>query len=195
VSLIPRANHVPQAIADPSPGSAPSPGIHLQNSRPVSRPAYDLLLIAHVIAAVIGFGAIAAAGWAASAARRSADPGGDEAVRRFFKKGRDWPARAIFLVPLLGLGLLFGGDRSDVHTAWPWIGLSLWLIATGLASGRCWPAERAAQDALAELVDSGSAAAEGTLEAFRRSCRTMELSVGAISVCFVAAVAIMILQP
>ncbi|MGA2209601.1 MAG: hypothetical protein ABSH30_08200 [Acidimicrobiales bacterium] len=161
----------------------------------MSRPAYDLLLIAHVIAAFIGFGAIAAAGWAASSARRSADPVGDEAVRRFFKKGRDWPARAIFLVPLLGLGLLFGGDRSDVPAAWPWIGLSLWLIATGLASGRCWPAERAAQDALAELVESGSAAAAGTLEVFRRSCRTMEQSVGAISICFVAAVALMILQP
>lgn len=161
----------------------------------MSRPAYDLLLIAHVIVAFIGFGAIAAAGWAASAARRSADPASDEGVRRFFKKGMDWPARAILLVPVLGLGLLFGGDRSDVHAAWPWIGIVLWLIATGLASGRCWPAERAAQDALAELVESGSAPAEGALEGFRRSCRTMELSVGAISVCFVAAVALMILQP
>jgi hypothetical protein len=161
----------------------------------VSGPIYDLLLVAHVIVAVVGFGAVAAAGLAASSARRSRDPLGDEAVRRFFKPGRDWPARAIFLVPVLGLALLFGGDRGDAGAPWPWIGMSLWIAAAGLASAMSWPAEHRAQDALAALVEAPAGIGPDPLVQFRDACRKMELAAGMISVCFVAAVAVMIVQP
>jgi peptidoglycan/LPS O-acetylase OafA/YrhL len=151
----------------------------------MSPPAYDILLVAHIAAAVLGFGAIAVGGYTAASARRHPDPFGDEAVVRFFKPGRDWPARTIYLVPLLGLGLLFGGDGSAAGQPWPWIGLSIWVVAVGLATGMCWPAERRAQEALAD----------GALERFRGECRRMELATGAISVCFVAAVVVMVVQP
>jgi len=160
----------------------------------VSGPAYDLLLVTHILAAVVGFGAIAAAGWAASTARRSPDPTGDESVRRFFKVGTDWPARVVFLVPVLGLGLLFGGDRSAAHEPWPWIGLTLWTVAAGLATGLCWPAERRAQESLAAL--GGSAVpSDDVLRDFRDACHRIEVAAGAISICFLAAVVVMILQP
>ena len=168
---------------------------HLQNSPFVSQPLYDLLLVAHVVVAVVGFGAIAAAGLAASSARGCRDPAGDEAVRRFFKTGPDWPARFILGVPLLALALLFGGDRAAVHFPWPWIGLSLWTLATGVATALCWPAEHNAQRALVALQAAAPEASDGLLGQFREECRRIELAAGAISVCFVAAVLVMIFQP
>jgi len=161
----------------------------------VSGPAYDLLLVAHVLVALVGFGAIAAGGLAASSARRSGDPANDASVRRFFKQGRDWPARVIFLVPVLGLALLFGGSRSQVGASWPWIGLCIWIVAAGIASGMCWPAEHAAQITLAELTGDPDGDTASLVADFRASCHRMELATGAISVCFVAALVVMIVQP
>lgn len=162
---------------------------------------YDLVLIAHVVAGVVGFGALAAGGFAASAARHSPDPLGEEAVRRFFKPGRDWPARLIFLVPVLGLLLLFGGDRPAAHDPWPWIGLGLWLVTAAVATARCWPAEAQAQRAFAALSSSASSGRGGAgveaslLGDFRSACRRMEAAAGLTSICFLAAVVVMIWQP
>jgi len=148
-----------------------------------------------VAVALLGFGAIAVAGLAASSSRRSAHPSADAATRRFFKHGRDWPGRTILLVPVLGIALLYGGDRSDVGAAWPWISLGIWVVATGIASGVCWPAERAAQETLERLIAAPANESASLVAEFRASCRRMELAAGAISVCFVAAVAMMIIQP
>jgi len=153
----------------------------------VSRPVYDVLLVVHVVVAVVGFGAVAVLGLEASAGRHSPDPAADESLRRFFRPGSDWPSRLIFAVPILGLALLFGGDRADASHVWPWLGLAVWVIAAGLATGRCWPAERVAQAALAaEVPDVAS---------FRHACAVLERGVILIEVCFVAAVALMIIQP
>ena len=173
----------------------------------MSRPLYDVLLVAHVAAAVVGFGALAVLGLEASAGRRSSHPGADAGLRRFFSAGTDWAGRTIYLVPVLGLALLLGGDRSAVGHVWPWAGLAIWLAATGVASGLCWPAERKAQRALAG-ADAGSAAAAGADEeadegageaaddeAFRRACARAERGCAVTSLLFVAAVAVMILQP
>jgi hypothetical protein len=151
----------------------------------VSAPLYDVLLVAHVIVGVIGFGAMAVTGLAASSGRKSAEPLVDESLRRFFRPGRNWPARAIFLVPVLGLILLFGGDSGAVHQPWPWVGLGIWVFAAGLASARCWPAERRAQAALASRA----------VDSFRQACRQMEVAAAAISICFVAAIVVMVAQP
>ena len=157
-------------------------------------PGYDLLLVAHVAAGVVGFGAIGASGIEARAGRRSPDPAHDLGLRRFFRPGPDWAGRVIFLVPVLGLALLFGGVPQDEALAYPWAGLGIWVAATGVATGACWPAERRAQRALAELAD-GRVAEPEVLERFRSACASMERAVGVISLLFLAAVAIMIAQP
>ncbi len=164
----------------------------------MSGAVYDIILVGHVVAAVVGFGAIAAAGLAASSARRSADPLGEESVRRFFKAGRDWPARSIVLVPVLGLILLFGGDRSASHDPWPWVGLGLWFVTAAVATARCWPAEAEAQHAFAALSSPEAALAgeeASALGDFRAACHRMEAAAGLISLCFAAAVVVMIWQP
>ncbi|MGO9557845.1 MAG: DUF2269 family protein [Acidimicrobiales bacterium] len=154
-------------------------------------PAYDVLLILHIASAFIGFGSIAIGGWAASAGRRSGDPGGEERVVRFFREGTDWPGRVIFVVPVLGLVLLLGGDHPDIGRAWPWIGLGLWVVAAGLASGLGWPAERRAQVELAAL----RAGDNGRLESFQEACAQMERACAVITVSFVIVVTLMIWQP
>lgn len=154
-------------------------------------PAYDALLILHVAAAFIGFGSVATAGLFASAGRRSANPAGDERLVRFFRPGLDWPARLIFLVPVLGLTLLFGGDHPDIPRLWPWLGLFLWLVAAGVTSGRQWPAEKRAQRELVAVLDGD----ETRAEEFSAACRQMEQAASVTSVLFVAVVMLMILQP
>ncbi|MHB1988620.1 MAG: DUF2269 family protein [Acidimicrobiales bacterium] len=154
-------------------------------------PLYDVLLILHVAAAFIGFGSIAIAGWAASAGRRSGDPTSDERVVRFFSEGVDWPGRVIFVVPVLGLVLLLGGDASNVGAPWPWVGLGLWFAAVGLATGLGWPAEQRAQRELA----AASAGETNALARFREACAVMERASVMVSVCFVAVVTLMIWQP
>ncbi|MGH9295181.1 MAG: hypothetical protein ACRD0B_07605 [Acidimicrobiales bacterium] len=174
---------------------------------------YDMALVAHVAAAVVGFGAIGAGGLEASRGRRSSDPARDLSLRRFFRPGKDWASAVIFLVPLIGLGLLFGGDRGDATRPWPWIGLGLWTSAASVAMAALWPAERRAQRLLAELVahletapvgqtalvgggrDVLGVATPAGAEAFRAACAVMERAAGVISVLFLVAVAVMIVQP
>jgi hypothetical protein len=147
-------------------------------------PLYDLAFAGHIVAAVLGFGAIGVSGWSASRARRLVDPLHDEVVRRFFRPGTDWPARAVFLVPVLGLVVLFGSDKAAVHEFWPWLGLGIWALAVVAALIAAWPAEKRAQAALAE-------AREGD---FRVACYQLETAVGVISICFVAILLVMIIQ-
>jgi hypothetical protein len=151
----------------------------------MTNPLYDLAFVAHVAVSLIGFGAIGASGLAASRARRLTSPLTDAATSRFFKPGIDWPARLIYLVPVLGLVLLFGNDRAATHEFWPWMGFGIWAVATGLATAWSWPAERRAQQALQEE----------SVDEFRRACYQMETAVGLISICFAFAVLVMILQP
>lgn len=154
-------------------------------------PAYDVLLILHIASAFVGFGSLAVGGYFASAGRRSADPASDARLVRFFRPGVDWPGRLIFLVPLLGLTLLLGGDHPDIPRVWPWLGLFLWLVAAGVASGVAWPAERRAQQALGAVLDGdGSGRA-----AFTAACREMERAATLLSALFVTVVVLMIVQP
>lgn len=155
------------------------------------KPLYDVLLICHVAAAVLGFGSIAVGGAVASGARRSRAPAKEERFVRFFREGTDWPGRLIFLVPALGLTLLLGGDSAAVSSLWPWAGLALWTTAAGLASGLGWPAERRAQREMTALAAGG----RGRSEAFCQACARMEVAASATSVLFALAVTLMVWQP
>ncbi len=154
-------------------------------------PLYDVLLILHVATAFIGFGSIAIGGLYARRGAASPAPGGEEQLVRFFAPGIDWPARLIFLVPALGLAMLLGGDRQAIGQPWPWLGLTIWSLAAGVATARTWPAERRAQRALSEHTAGD---ADG-LAHFRLACRQMEAAAGVVAMCFVAVVALMIVQP
>ena len=65
---------------------------------------YDIVLLAHVLSVVVGFGAVAAAGGYALALARSGPE--SESIRRYYQPGINWAGRVLFLVPIFGIVLL-----------------------------------------------------------------------------------------
>ncbi len=149
-------------------------------------PAYDVVEVLHVVSAVVAFGSLAATGRYASALRQRADPMSDDSARRYFKPGRNWAEWALFLVPVFGGTLVGLGGASIADHAWPWIGLGIWLAATGAATGGVFPAERRIQVHLAARTD---------VAAIRVAARRCEGWSAVTSVLFVVALVIMVWQP
>src|SRR3981189_3221583 len=66
--------------------------------------AYDVVLLAHILAAVVGFGAVAVAGVNAPLLRRPGPP--SASMLRYYRPGVNWAGRITFLVPVLGVALV-----------------------------------------------------------------------------------------
>ena len=153
----------------------------------MSGPLYDLLLVAHVLCAVIGFSALLATGAYARAVRASEDPFGSEQLLRYFRPGHNLASFALYLVPLFGLGLILRAGHGIWSKPFVGIGLGIWLVAVGLATSTLLPAERAISNAL-----GGDRTAAEELDSL---CRRCEKAAGAIGLCFVGALFVMIIQP
>jgi hypothetical protein len=156
-------------------------------------PGYDLLVILHVLSAVVGFGAVGVSGSYAARARLAVRPREQELLVRYFAPGTNWAERCLLVTPVLGAVVLVVGDRPAASQAWPWIGLGCWVVAAGISSSWCWPAERRVQAWLSG--SSGALGAGDGISSFRDACRAVELASLAISVCFLGAVVVMIWQP
>jgi hypothetical protein len=160
---------------------------------------YDVVLLAHVLAALVGLGAVVVAGAYALALRRSG-PGSD-AVRRYYRPGVNWAGRVLFLIPVLGLALMAmsGGDWTFSDT-WITIGLTLWAAVAVVAEMALWPAERRLQAAVsspptpADLPSSVAGLPSTTAELRRECLRVAGLS-AALSVVLVATGVIMVAKP
>ena len=121
---------------------------------------YDVVLIAHVGAGLIGFGSIAVTGLQAAEARRLAAAGPDvlgsttgrgKRLRQYFSPGPNRASQVIYLVPLLGLLLVgLSGRTGELADGWLDGAATLWVIAVGLAHAIVFPAERGLQAALAD---------------------------------------------
>jgi hypothetical protein len=156
---------------------------------------YSILLLLHVACAVIGFGALCLTGFQAHRAGRGPSAPGADGVRRFFRPGINWAARALYGVPVFGFALIaasrgaFSADDGFVV-----IGLGLWALATLVAEGLVWPGERRLQEVVSASGDDiwGTAPADAR---FVRTCRRLALSAGALAVVFVVAVVLMVAQP
>jgi hypothetical protein len=167
-------------------------------------PAYDLLVVLHVLSAVVGFGAVGVTGAYAAGARSTPEPRRDVRLRRYFSPGRNWAERSLLLTPVLGAIVLVSGDRGAAAQPWPWIGLACWAAAAAIATAWNWPAEHRVQTWLAGgAALEGPAGSPGTasvpgagdLESFREDCRRLEWGATAISLLFLAAVVVMVAQP
>ncbi len=147
--------------------------------------AYDLVLMAHVLGALVGFGAVGMAGAYAIVLGRSGP--GSESVRRYYRPGVNWGGRILFVVPVLGVALVLmsQGDWS-FSDGWVTIGIALWTVVAVGAEMVLWPAERRLQQA----VEEGRPAA-----AIRTSCyRLAGLSACSVVVLVVATV-VMVAKP
>ncbi len=110
--------------------------------------AYDMVLLAHVLAAAVGLGAVVVSGAYAWALLRSGS--GPEAVRRYYRPGVNWAGRVLFLIPVLGVALM-GMSHGDWSFSEGWIlaGLALWMGVAVVAEMALWPAERRLQEVVA----------------------------------------------
>lgn len=152
-------------------------------------PGYDVLVVAHVLSALVGFGSVGLSGLYASRARSARRPEEQASLRRYFAPGRNWAERSLLLTPVLGGVLLATGDRPAASQPWPWIGLGLWLLAAGVTSALCWPSERLLQAWFAGGGDRGDEAVLAS------ALRRLERGASVVSVLFVVAVVVMIAQP
>jgi hypothetical protein len=154
-------------------------------ARPVSSPAYDVVLLAHVLSALVGFGSVVVAGLYALAFERSSPP--TEAVRRYYRPGVNWAGRVIYLVPVFGAALIAmsNGDWSYADH-WVAIGLGLWAMAAVVAELALWPAERRLQ---AVVADPSSATD------LRSQCLRVAFVAGFLFVVLVVASAVMVAKP
>jgi Predicted integral membrane protein (DUF2269) len=153
--------------------------------------AYDIVLLAHVLSALVGLGAVAVAGGYALALRRSG--AGSEGVRRYYRPGVNWAGRVLFLVPVFGVTLvaMSQGDWSYSDT-WIMIGLVLWVLIVLAAEMALWPEERQLQAAVADLE---SVADPASLEALRARCLRVAVLAVALSAGLVAATVVMVGKP
>ena len=160
-------------------------------SVPPAGAGYSILLLLHVAAAVVGFGALAATGVQAARVRRGPGQESAAALRRYFRPGTNWAARALYGVPLLGAGLLVDSKGAwDAGDGWVVAGLVLWLAATVLAEAVVWPGERRIQVLVTDRWDDP--AATGALQ---RDCTRVAVASGLLLAVFVAAVVVMAAKP
>ena len=157
----------------------------------LSNPWYATVVVVHVLFAVVGFGALGMTGAYARLVRVSPDPSLSPGLRRYFRPGRNIGARAIYLVPVFGAIAL--GFSPDVHHLFPYLGLGIWLAATGVASGVLWPAEAKIQRFMS--ADAAVAKEPSDREALLNVARICERAAMVTDLCFVVALVVMIAQP
>lgn len=152
---------------------------------------YSILLVLHVAAAVVGFGALVLTGVQAARAARGPGAPGAEGVRRYFRPGINWAGRMLYAVPVLGFLLVADSGRAfSAGDGFVVGGLALWLAAAGLAEGLVWPAERRIQALVTERFGDTD-----TLPELRRECRRVSAAAVVLAVVFVAAVVVMVGKP
>lgn len=162
-------------------------------------PAYDLLLVAHVTTAVVGFGSVGLTGVEAWRARLG--PGGPGAgpAQRFFRPGPDLVGRTLYAVPVLGLVLL-GLSHGTYRPGDPFVvvGLMLWVCGVGLAEGVVWPGGRRIAEAFVEVAASRSSPTTGEpgpVEWPVAVCRRVALAAAGMAGIFWGATVVMFLKP
>ncbi len=125
--------------------------------------AYDLVLLAHVLTALVGLVAVAAAGGFALALRSALQRGGPtpEAVVQYYRPGINWVGRVLFAVPVLGIALIaMSGGQWGWSDTWVSLGMGVWIVVAGVAEAVLWPDERRLQEVVAG-ADAGADTATG----------------------------------
>jgi len=164
--------------------------------------AYDLVLLAHVLAAVAALVAVAVAGGFAMALRGALRRGGPvpEVLVRYYRPGVNWAGRVLFAVPVLGAVLIAmsGGEWSWSDT-WVSLGTAAWAAVAVVAEAVLWPHERRLQQAVASadlgegvVHDAGQSEPEAEVEA---RCLRAGLVATGCAVTLVAVAVLMAAKP
>ncbi len=152
---------------------------------------FDLLLVAHMGSALIGFGAIAVTGVQAWRARLGPGSQSADSVRRYFRPGVNWLGRVLFLVPVFGVSLVLASKHAfGFSDTFVLIGLGLWTTAAVVAELVVWPGERRIQQAVSSSWEEEAGGVK-----LRGTCLRVAASSAFLCAVFLVAVVIMVGQP
>jgi len=157
---------------------------------------YSVLLLVHVACAAVGFGALAATGLQARRARRGPAAAGSDGVRRYFRPGFNWAARALYGVPVFGFALISSSQGAfAAGDGFVVAGLGLWALSTVVAEAVVWPGERRIQEVVSTRWQTGGPETTGPDRRFDIDCRRVARAAALLSAVFLTAAVLMVAQP
>ena len=161
--------------------------------------AYDLVLLAHVLAALVGLVAVVAAGGFAASLRNALRRGGPlpETLVKYYRPGANRVGRVLFAVPVLGIALM---AMSRGQWGWSdiWIssGMAVWAGIALAAEAALWPGERQLQVAVARCdVDAGPDRGTELTGDAAGVCLRVGLTALGCALALVAVAALMVVKP
>jgi len=165
-------------------------GVHHQPQGP----AFDVILLLHVICVFVGLATVVTSAATATRLRRllASRVAFPEAVVRYFHPGVNWAGRAMYGIPVFGFVLLaMSNGAYALRDGWVMAGLGIFAAVTLLAEGTLWPAERRLQISLVPRVAGNCTPDESVL----RDAKVMALSATVALLLLIAASALMVAQP
>jgi uncharacterized membrane protein len=157
--------------------------------------AFDIVLLFHVGCVVVGLATMTTSAATATRLRRVLPAASDlpDALQRYFRPGVNWPARAVYGIPVFGVALLaMSGGAYSLRQGWVTLGIGVFIIVVLLGEGVLWPAERRLQVALGPTPADAVPAAP---DAIGHDARIMALTAAGCLVLLVIGSAIMVAQP
>jgi len=155
----------------------------------VDEDLYNLVLVLHILAVIIGFGGMFIAGFYGNEARDRPGPEGLAVAETTLKVTGRFPSIAVGAVPILGILLiLMSDDTWKFSEAWISLSFLLYIVLMGLATGIQVPAIRK----LVALRSGAQGAQSGEMQALGKKAAT----VGAIvNLLWVVILVLMVFKP
>lgn len=162
--------------------------------------AYKFLLLLHILAAIVGFGAVVLNGiYGAEAKKRMGAEGAaiGEANFRVSKVGELF----IYSVPIWGFGLIGMSDKSwKLSQTWLWLALLIYIVGLGISHGLVIPSAKKMNVLARELAGGpppGAAAGGPPPQAVEMDALSKKLAAGGatLNVLLVVILILMIWKP
>jgi hypothetical protein len=148
--------------------------------------AFDIVLLLHVAAVVLGLGAVVVSGVQAARVLAAGRVGPSPTLAAYFAPSVNWVGRVLYAVPVLGVVLLaISRGAYGWGDAWVQWGIGLWVAAAAGAEGLLWPSERRI----------GAGLGDPAAPELRRACRRACAAAAGLVAVLVLAVVLMVAQP
>ena len=116
---------------------------------------YDVVLVLHILASIVGFGTVTLNGIRGAHAKARPGPGGLAIGESSFQVSKI-AELFIYSVPFFGIGLVFMSDDAwEFEQAWIAISIVLYIVGLGISHGVMMPSEKRMNALAAELVAAG----------------------------------------
>jgi uncharacterized membrane protein len=116
---------------------------------------YDVVLVLHILASIVGFGTVVLNGVRGAHAKARPGPGGLAIGESAFQVSKI-AELFIYTVPIFGIGLVFMSDDAwEFEQAWIAISIVLYIVGLGISHGVMMPSEKKMNSLAAELVAAG----------------------------------------